>query len=214
MVRFNLINQEKNDMQVRHYLFLGIAILIGFSATVGVLISTKRHTFQGSLIENPAPAADFELVDQDGQIFRLSEQKGNVVLAFFGYTHCPDVCPVTLSDFGKIRTRLGDRAERVEFVFITTDPERDTPEQINRYLSNFDAEIQGLTGQEQDLEKVWNAYGVYRELVDQQEPENYLVDHTARVYLIDQRGNLRVTYTFGTESEGIAADVSFILKEN
>lgn len=201
-------------MRSRHIFILGVAILIGLVTTAGFLRATQGHTFQGSYIEQAVQAADFKLTDRNGNPFQLSDQKGKIVLLFFGYTHCPDVCPVTLSDFGKIRSQLGEKAENVEFVFITTDPKRDTPDQINRYLTNFDVGIQGLTGQEQDLEKIWNAYGVYRETVDQQGTDFYLVDHSSRVYLIDQQGNLRLTYIFGTESESIASDVTYLLKVN
>lgn len=201
-------------MRARHYLILGVAILIGLIATTGFLISTQKHTYQGSYIEDPVQAPDFVLTDRSGKPYQLSDQKGKIILLFFGYTHCPDVCPVTLSDFGKIHDSLGGNAQKVEFVFVTTDPERDTPGQINHYLTNFNADIQGLTGHEQDLEKVWNAYGVYRETVDQQGSDDYLVDHSSRIYLIDQQGNLRLTYTFGTESEAIAGDISYLLKAN
>jgi protein SCO1/2 len=201
-------------MKVRHYIILAIAILIGASVTYGFLTSTRRHTFQGSLIENPSPAPDIVLTDQESQPFRLSDQKGSVVLAFFGYTNCPDECPATLADFGKIRARLGGKADRVKFVFITTDPQRDTPAQIKRYLANFDPGIVGLTGSEPDLEKAWSGYGVYQEQAGHAGPDDYLVDHTSRVYLIDKQGNLRVTYMFGTASEAIASDVAYVLREN
>jgi protein SCO1/2 len=201
-------------MQARHYLILGIAILIGLVTTAGLLRATQGHTFQGSYVEDPVPAANFELADQNGAPFRLDDQEGKIVLLFFGYTHCPDVCPTTLSDFGKVRAELGEDADQVEFVFITTDPQRDNPEQIKRYLTNFDAGIHGLTGVEQDLEKVWKAFGVYREIAGQGDSENYLVDHTSRIYLIDQEGNLRLTYTFGTASKGISDDISYLLQAN
>lgn len=199
-------------MRARHYLILGIAILIGLVLTAGLLRASQRHTFQGSFIEDEVQAADFELTDQHGNPYRLSAQEGKIVLLFFGYTHCPDVCPATLSDFEKIQAELGKKAGQVEFVFITTDPQRDTPEQINRYLTNFAGGIRGLTGSQHDLEKVWNAYGVYRESASQGDAEDYLVDHTSRTYLIDRKGNLRVTYTFGTESQAISGDISHLLQ--
>ncbi len=120
--------------------------------------------------------------------FRLSDQKGQIVLLFFGYTHCPDVCPVTLSHFKQIKADLGDQADQVRFVFITVDPERDTADQLSQYLPNFDPDITGLTGSRQSLESVWKSYGVYQAKQEVGSAAGYLVDHTARTYLIDQQG--------------------------
>jgi protein SCO1/2 len=198
-------------MKVRHILLLGIAVLIGFAAIVGTLVYARPHTFQGSLYDPPLPATDFSLRDQHGETFRLSEHRGDIVLMFFGYSNCPDVCPVTLSDFKKIKEGLGDRAERVHFVFITTDPERDSPERLQEYLQFFDPVITGLTGDRTELEPVWKAYGVYQAKVETDSASGYLVDHTSRVYLIDTEGNFRMTFPFGTEARAIAGDVAALL---
>jgi protein SCO1/2 len=201
-------------MNIRKAILLSVAILVGLGIVYTTLTYARPYTFQGSLIEPPVPAPDFELVDQHGHPFHLSEQKDKVILAFFGYTHCPDVCPVTLADFKKIKSQLGDRSKDVAFLFISTDPERDTPDQLLNYLKNFDPEFVGLTGDQSLMETVWQEYGVYQQKVESGEPENYLVDHSARTYVIDKHGNLRLTYLFGTGSEVIAEDVLHLLKEN
>jgi protein SCO1/2 len=138
-------------------------------------------------------------------------EAGKVVLLFFGYTRCPDVCPLTLADFKKVKAQLGDQADQVRFVFITVDPERDTPNILSKHLANFDESFIGLTGSREELEPVWKTFGVYQEKQDTGSAAGYLVDHSSRVYAIDRRGDLRLTYTFGTEPEAIAQDVAQLL---
>lgn len=192
---------------------IGVGVVIGLAAVlIGWQFAQRNYQFHGSVFDPPIPAADFDLIDQNGADFRLSDQTGKIVLVFFGYTHCPDVCPVTLSQFKQIKKQLGKNAEQVRFVFITVDPDRDTIAEINRYVPNFDADFIGLTGQIADLEKVWKSYGVFaaKQPVDPQ--GNYLVDHTARIYLIDQQGNWRLTYPFGMESGQILDDLEHLLQ--
>jgi protein SCO1/2 len=194
-------------MKPRNLLIFGIALLFGMVVVFTLLGPTKPYTFQGSLIDPPVEAPQFELSDVNGQRFQLSELDGQVVIMFFGYTSCPDVCPVTLTDFLRIRSKLGNQAEKVSFVFVTVDPERDTPERMNKYLTNFDPAIIGLTGERAELESVWSSYGVYEAKVDGGSEDNYLVDHSSRIYVIDADGNLRLTYLFGTENQVIIEDV-------
>jgi protein SCO1 len=201
------------------FLWVGIGILVGLAAVyAGWQFTQRSYRFQGSLIDPPVPAADFSLTDLTGSAFRLSDQRGKIVLLFFGYTYCPDVCPVTLSEFRKINQQLGNDAKNVRFIFITVDPERDTIEQLRRYVPNFDPSFIGLTGSRSDLEKVWKSYGVYASKQpvsnSSQSEDNYLVDHTARVYLIDQQGNWRLTYPFGMEAGQITDDLEFLLRQS
>lgn len=194
-------------------LIIGVGVLLGISVIlVGWQLFPRSYTYRGSLIEPPIQAADFNLTDQDGQPFRLSDQRENIVLIFFGYTHCPDVCPLTLSDFKWIKANLGEQATKVRFVFVTVDPERDTAEVLKEYLSNFDPAFIGLTAAPETLEGVWKAYGVYQAKQQLGSAAGYLVDHTARTYLIDQQGNLRLTYPFEMSKEDILADVRFLLR--
>jgi protein SCO1 len=199
-------------MNMRHFLLLAGAIVISLGAVVGTLVVTRPHSFQGSLYDPPLPAADFTLTDQYGRSFKLSEQEGNIVLMFFGYSNCPDVCPVTLSDFKKMRTELGPQADRVRFVFVTTDPERDSHDRLLEYLGFFDPSFIGLTGDRAELEPVWEAYGVYQARIETGSASGYTVDHTSRVYLIDTQGNFRMTFPFGTEAMAMVSDVAELLK--
>jgi protein SCO1/2 len=200
---------------MKKYGLLAIGILIGLLSTLGAawFFADRDYVYQGVLIDPPAPAADFELLDQNGAPFRLSEQRGKVTLIFFGYTHCPDVCPVTLSEFKRVKERLGDKASQVRFVFITVDPERDTPERVAAYVANFDPSFIGLSGDRLELEPIWKAYGVYQERREVGSAAGYLVDHTARTYAIDKQGHWRLNYPFGMEVEKILADVQHLIKE-
>jgi protein SCO1/2 len=197
------------------YILTGIAVAIGVVITVvlGIFLIDQNYTFTGSIIDPPTPAADFELTDQYGQPYRLSDQRGDFVLIFFGYTNCPDVCPVTLSEYKRIKEGMGDLADQVQFVFITVDPERDTPERLDFYISNFDSSFVGLTADRETLEKVWQAYGVYQERREVGSAAGYLVDHTSRTYGIDQAGNFRISFYFETPVENIVDDLTHIIDE-
>ncbi|HLA98721.1 MAG TPA: SCO family protein [Anaerolineales bacterium] len=195
--------------------FIGVGsfLLVGL-LLMGRQVLSGGYTFQGSLIDPPAPAADFALRDQNGEVFRLSDQKGKVVLIFFGYTHCPDVCPITLTDFKRIKDELGDLAVEVRFVLITVDPERDTVERLRNYLPGYDPSFYGLTGERAQLEKVWRSYGVYQAGQEAEGEAGYEVEHTARIYAIDKHGSWRLTYPLEMGRKAVIEDVRHLLKEN
>jgi protein SCO1/2 len=192
-----------------------VAIVTGVViALFGPLIFQAPYTFQGALIDPPIPAADFTLLDAEGRPFTLNEQRGKVVLIFFGYTSCPDVCPTTLVDFKRVRAQLGDAASDVQFVFITVDPERDTLERIAQYVPAFHPSFIGLTGSQTELEAVYDDYGIFVEKEDTGSSAGYLVSHTARIYVVDQDGNLRLTFPFGKEAEAMAQDIAYLVNSS
>jgi protein SCO1/2 len=136
------------------------------------------------------------------------------VLLFFGYTSCPDVCPTTLASWKQVHAVLGGDGSKVRFLFVTVDPERDTPARLKRYLAIFSPDFVGLTGTQQALTATYRAYGVVREKVTRSgSGVGYLVNHTARTYLIDPAGFLRLSYGFGTLPEDIADDIRRLLLE-
>jgi protein SCO1/2 len=191
---------------------LGLSVLIGV-VMMAVLYLPQTEPFRGTLYDPALPAPEIELARDNGSSFRLSEMQGNVVLVFFGFTSCPDVCPTTLSELRKVNEELGGAADQVKVIFVTVDPERDTPEKIQKYVSIFNPSFVGLSGSIEELEPVWRGYGVYRE-VDEvvSSASGYLVTHTARVYLIDQDGNLRLSYGYGTPTEDIIHDLKILFK--
>lgn len=184
---------------------VGIVILFGLLLVRGVV---QPASFSGSQIDPPVPAADFTLTDQNGEAFRLSDHRGKPALVFFGYTNCPDVCPITLANYKNIRGELGDQ---VNLIFITVDPERDTQEQIRQHLGKFDTAIIGLTGTRAELEPVWKDYGVFQSSHGGGGVEHYDVDHSSRVYAIDAEGNWRLTFLVETDWQSIVKDLRQVM---
>lgn len=193
-------------------------LILGFALGLGVLFLViwfldKNYQYKGSLIEPPVTAPEISLIDQDGGVWNLDDQKGKASVIFFGYTSCPDVCPTTLSIFRQIKLLLDQQNELVNFVYITVDPERDTPEKLKNNLAAFDPSFIGLTGSNVDLEPVWKGYGVYREKVSTESASGYLMDHSAITYVIDKQGNLKLTYPYGMDPREITEDLKHLLKE-
>jgi protein SCO1/2 len=191
---------------------VGAALIIALAAVLTALFSNPE-SFRGALYGEPYPIApEIELTQADGEVFRLRDQRGKIVLLFFGYTFCPDVCPTTMADLKQALKKLGARADSVQVVFITVDPQRDTPENIERYVYQFNPSFVGLSGTEDELQPIWDGYGVFREISQGSAATNYLMTHTARVTLIDAEGNLRLSYAFKTPVEDIVHDLKILLK--
>jgi len=194
----------------------GFWVLIFLVAMVGIVfgfVIQRPYSFNGSLIDPAIPAPTFTLLSSQGGDYKLENNTGKFLLIFFGYTHCPDVCPTTLYEMKEIKARLKNNAEHVEFIFITVDPERDTQEQMSRYLSTFDQSFFGLTGEIDQLEKVWKDYGVFREIQKTQSSMGYLVDHTSRLYLVNSEGELMLTYLYETSIDELVSDLNYLIRK-
>jgi protein SCO1/2 len=179
-----------------------IIILVGISAAV-LFSSQSRLTFRGEAIAPPVPAADIRMPDQNGNDFALSAQRGKVVLLFFGFLNCPDECPLTMAKLSQAMNSLGDSARDVQVVLVSTDPVRDTPQGMKEYLANFNPTFLGITGSQDQLQQIWNEYGV--EVLDGGET------HSAYTYVIDQKGNLRLRFDTGMTPDEMASDLSALL---
>ena len=157
----------------------------------------------------PAVAAvggPFHLEDQNGQPVSDADMKGKPFLVFFGFTHCPDICPTTLFEISQLFKALGPDADRTGALFITVDPERDTAAVMKDYLSNFDPHLRGLTGDRPSIDAAIKAYRVYAKKIPL-ENGDYTMDHTAVVYLMDKDGNFVAPFSVGRAPEAEAADL-------
>jgi protein SCO1/2 len=148
----------------------------------------------------------FHLEDQSGKPVTDQDMKGRPFLVFFGFTHCPDICPTTLFDISQVLRKLGPDADRAGALFITVDPERDTPAVMKDYLSNFDPHLRGLTGDQASVDAAIKAYRVYAKKVPLQGGD-YTMDHTAVVYLMDKNGEFVAPFDVSRSPEAAAADL-------
>jgi protein SCO1/2 len=180
--------------------FAGLVLCLGV-----VLFFSGRGVGPGSL-QAAAIGGPFQLVDENGQPFTDKTLQGKSFLVFFGFTHCPDVCPTTLFEISEIMRKLGPDADRTAAVFITVDPERDTPAAMKDYLSSFDPHVRGLSGDADALAKVARAYRVYYKKVPL-EGSDYTMDHTAIVYLMDKDGRFVSPFNMKRTVEVAAADL-------
>ena len=159
-----------------------------------------------------APAADFTLDSTLGRPVSLSEFQGRPVLLYFGYTTCPDVCPTTLGDLRAAVQALGSDADKVQVLFVSVDPERDTVDRLQTYLGAFDPAFVGLTGPVAEIEKIASRFGVYFQKSSVPSAAGYLMDHTSAVLLLDAGGALRLMFPYGTTGEQIAADARLFIR--
>jgi len=190
-------------------LLLSLSILIIGCQVLGA----SSYEFNGTVLEPPLALPDFELAATDGQPFRLSDIEGDFALIYFGYTFCPDVCPLTLADVKEALAGLEGR-ERVHVIFISVDPERDTPEVLGRYMNAFDPDFTGLTDDFDKTQEVMKAYGAFAEKEEVADSAaGYLVSHTARVYLVSPQRELIMTYSFGFEPDALRADLTYLLQQ-
>jgi protein SCO1/2 len=149
----------------------------------------------------------FALTDQNGKPITEADLKGKPFLVFFGYTHCPDVCPTTLFDISEVMRALGPDADRTSALFISVDPDRDTPAVLKDYLSSFDPHLRGATGKQADLDKVEKEYRVYSKKVPTGKNGDYSMDHSAIVYLMDKDGRFVAPFRLDRKPAESAAEL-------
>ncbi len=195
-----------------------LAVLAGFGLGAvllwrGVLPIGPRQ-FHGTLIQSPTPLANFTLYGPDNTPVSLRDFRGKVVILYFGYTYCPDVCPATLAELKQMMAALGKQAAQVQVIMISVDPERDTAVALQKYVTHFHPSFIGLTGQsEDDILAVTTPLGIYYEKHAGTAATGYLIDHTATLSVIDKKGYLRLIYPFGIFGKDIAADLQTIIKD-
>lgn len=192
---------------------MAAALLLGLSGC-SPTPSAQAVAFQGSDISG-ASLTDFTLTDHTGQRRNLSDYRGKVVVVYFGYTHCPDVCPTTLAELAQALRELGPQAEQVQGVFVTVDPQRDTLPLLGQYVSAFDPRFVGLTGTPEQLAQAARQFKVIYRRQDGKAGaggNDYTIDHSAGSYLLDREGKLRVHVAYGSGSGTFAHDIKALLK--
>ncbi len=193
-------------VRTSHFLLVLSAFLAGLVIFLSVFLFATGQLGTGSGPEPSAIGGPFKLIDQNGTQITDQDMKGRPFLVFFGYTHCPDVCPTTLFDVSELMHALGKDADRTAALFITVDPERDTPKVMKDYLSSFDPHLRGATGDQTAIDAAEKAYRVYAKKV-LADHGDYSMDHTALVYLMDKQGRFVAPFSLKRRPEEAAADL-------
>lgn len=179
-------------------------------------VTQTASAFHGATFDPVVQAPQIQMTDHRGRMFDLHAEAadGNVVVLFFGYTSCPDVCPTTLAHQKQVKEVLGEQSDRVRFVMVSVDPERDTRERMGQYVEAFDKEFVGLTGAPEELAAVWSAYDVSPQKEEiEGSALGYAVSHPAFTYVIDQSANLRLVHFLGMPADAVAEDLTRLLQE-
>jgi protein SCO1/2 len=187
-----------------HILLVFSAFLAGLVIFLGVILFMTQYQGTGGGLS--AIGGPFKLIDQDGKPITDQDFRGRPFLVFFGYTHCPDICPTTLFEMSEVLRVLGKDADQVNALFVTVDPERDTAVMMKDYLSSFDPHLRGATGDQKAIDAVEKAYRVYAKKVLIGNGD-YSMDHTALVYLMDKQGRFVAPFKLDRKAEAAAADL-------
>lgn len=183
-------------------------------ATVLAACSEKSEGFKNTDLTGLSYARDFALTDASGKLRTLADFKGKAVVVFFGYTQCPDVCPTTMSEMAAVMKQLGPLADRVQVIFITLDPERDTPAVLAQYAPGFDKRFLALYGDAAATAKTAQEFKVVYQKVPGKQPGSYSVDHTAASFVFDPQGRVRLYVRNGQGPDPLAHDLKVLLQQN
>jgi len=196
-------------MQRRHALIqlLAVAAVPAGLAACG----ERKPQFSAIDLTGADYAKDFQLPDADGKVRSLQDFRGKAVVVFFGYTQCPDVCPTTLAEIAQAKQLLGPDGEKVQGVFITVDPERDTPEVLKAYMASFGPDFIALRGTPEQTAAVARDFKVYFKKVEGKAPGNYTLDHSAASFVYDPQGRLRLYARYGSGPQALANDLKQLL---
>ena len=210
---------HQSSLQVIHYrkrdaikLVAGLALIAGGTGILTACAPEEKPQFKSIDLTGADYAKDFSLPDQFGKVRTIKDFAGKVVVVFFGFTQCPDVCPTSMAELASIRKALGADGDKLQAIFITVDPERDTPELLKAYMSNFDPTFLALRPGTDKLPDVAKDFKVYYKKVDGKTPGSYSMDHSAGSYVYDTRGRVRLYSRYGTGTEGLTSDIRLLLK--
>ena len=175
--------------------------------------ASGKPAFKAVDITGAEYARSLSLTDPDGQRRTLADYKGKVVLVFFGYTQCPDVCPTTMTELAEVKRSLGADGARVQGIFVTVDPERDSAALLKAYVANFGPDITGLRGSPDEIKAAAKEFKVFYSKVPGKTDTSYTVDHTAGSYVFDAKGRVRLFTRYGSGAKALADDLKLLLAE-
>jgi protein SCO1/2 len=189
------------------------ALTVGLGGVLAACTDNKPQ-FKAVDLTGADYAKDFQLPDQNGQVRTLKDFRGKLVVVFFGYTQCPDVCPTTLSDLAEAKKLMGPDGAKVQGLFVTIDPERDTPQVLKGYMANFDPTFLALRGTPEQLAAVAKDFHVYYKKVDGKTPTSYTMDHSAADFVYDTKGRLRLYSRYDAGPQALASDLRLLLQDS
>jgi protein SCO1/2 len=200
----------------RRLVVKSMAGAVALTITAGLLTACApdKPQFKSIDLTGADYAQGFSLADHNGQVRTLKDFAGKVVVVFFGYTQCPDVCPTTMAELAQVKQLLGPDGDKLQGIFITVDPERDTPELLKAYMGNFDASFLALRPTMAQLPEVAKDFKIYYKKVDGETPGSYSMDHSAGSYVFDDKGRIRLYTRYGSGAEALASDIRLLLKNN
>ena len=191
------------------------SLVLGFAACSLAFVtgcSPDKPKFNAIDVTGANYAKSFALKDHTGQERKLTDFKGKVVVVFFGYTQCPDVCPTTMTELVEVKRLLGANGDKLQAVFITVDPTRDTAELLNAYVTNFDPSFVALIPTPEQLVEVAKEFKIYYKKVDGKTPTSYTMEHSAGSYIFDGQGQVRLFSRYGSGAQALAQDIAVLLK--
>jgi len=192
--------------------FVVVSLLLTAAGVTMTACSEQKLSFSSIDITGADYAKDFVLTDHNGQPRSIKDFSGKLVVMFFGYTQCPDVCPTSMAELAEVKKLLGPDGDRLQGLFVTVDPQRDTPAVLKAYMSNFDPTFLALYTSPEKLEAIAKDYKVYYKKVEGKTPTSYTMDHSAGSYVYDTQGKLRLYTRYGTGAQPLAADIKLLLK--
>ncbi len=200
-----------NLIALRARFITGTALFcIFFSLLAGC--AEKKPEFRSVDITGAQHAQDFALPDVNGQTKTLADFKGKAVVLFFGFAQCPDVCPTTMAEIAAVKKSLGKEGEKVTAVFVTVDPERDTPQVLKAYMESFDPSFTALRGTPEQTAALAKYFKIYYKKVEGKTPTSYTIDHTAASFVYDPQGKIRLYTRYGMGAAALTEDLKILLK--
>lgn len=193
---------------------LAAVVALSISSSLLTGCAPDKPQFKSIDLTGADYAQGFSLADHNGQLRTLKDFSGKVVVVFFGFTQCPDVCPTSMAELADVKKLLGADGEKLQAIFITVDPERDTPEMLKAYMGNFDPTFVALRPTPEQLAQVARDFKIYYKKVDGKTKGSYTMDHSAGSYIFDPQGRVRLYSRYGSGAEALASDIRLLIKSS